>query len=116
MYTCLNVCENHYLFLNCILHNRPRHKFSFDVFDRTDLTLLLSAKVNEELEKYSASITGVPYFVVGDKNSQFVNFIFRFNYPSRSIHTIGFSWQINGSQKLSGAQPPEVFLRAFQVV
>ena len=78
--------------------------------------LLLSAKVNEELEKYSASITGVPYFVVGDKNSQFVNFIFRYNYPSRSIHTIGFSWQINGSQKLSGAQPPEVFLRAFQVV
>ncbi|KAL4652777.1 hypothetical protein ACB098_01G226600 [Castanea mollissima] len=43
-------------------------------------------EVNEELEKYSASITGVPYFV------------------------------INGSQKLSGAQPPEVFLRAFQVV
>jgi len=24
-------------------------------------------------------------------------------------------WQINGNQKLSGGQPPEVFLRAFQV-
>ncbi|KAB1211423.1 hypothetical protein CJ030_MR6G021387 [Morella rubra] len=42
-------------------------------------------EVNEELEKYSANISGVPYFV------------------------------INGIQKLSGAQPSEVFLRAFQV-
>jgi len=43
-------------------------------------------EVNEELDKYSANITGVPYFV------------------------------INGIQKLSGAQPPEVFLKAFRVV
>ncbi|XP_018816905.1 uncharacterized protein YwbO-like isoform X1 [Juglans regia] len=42
-------------------------------------------EVNEELQKYSENITGVPYFV------------------------------INGIQKLSGAQPPEVLLRAFQV-
>ncbi|KAF8399654.1 hypothetical protein HHK36_015524 [Tetracentron sinense] len=41
-------------------------------------------EVNEELEKYSAQITGVPYYV------------------------------INGKHKLSGGQPPEVFLRAFQ--
>ncbi|GAB2288966.1 hypothetical protein Dimus_023271 [Dionaea muscipula] len=42
-------------------------------------------EVNEELGKYSAHITGVPYYV------------------------------INGKQKLSGGQPPEVFLQAFQL-
>ncbi|KAK9272939.1 hypothetical protein L1049_003318 [Liquidambar formosana] len=42
-------------------------------------------EVNEELEKYSAHISGVPYYV------------------------------INGKQKLSGGQPPEIFQRAFQV-
>ncbi|OVA16924.1 DSBA-like thioredoxin domain [Macleaya cordata] len=42
-------------------------------------------EVYEELEKYSSRITGVPYYV------------------------------INGKHKLSGGQPPEVFLRAFQV-
>jgi hypothetical protein len=26
-------------------------------------------KVNEELDKYSANITGVPYFVVGEKKN-----------------------------------------------
>ncbi|CAK7335313.1 unnamed protein product [Dovyalis caffra] len=41
-------------------------------------------EVNEELEKHSAHITGVPFYV------------------------------INGKQKLSGGQPPEVFLRAFE--
>lgn len=41
-------------------------------------------EVEEELKTYSRNITGVPYYV------------------------------INGSQKLSGGQPPEVFLRAFQ--
>ncbi|GMH27241.1 hypothetical protein Nepgr_029084 [Nepenthes gracilis] len=42
-------------------------------------------EVNEDLEKYSAAITGVPHYL------------------------------INGKQKLSGAQPPEVFLQAFQL-
>ncbi|XP_022155021.1 uncharacterized protein LOC111022167 [Momordica charantia] len=42
-------------------------------------------QVKEELEKYSGKISGVPFYV------------------------------INGKHKLSGAQPPEVFLRAFQV-
>ncbi|KAF9611496.1 hypothetical protein IFM89_032466 [Coptis chinensis] len=40
--------------------------------------------VYAELEKYSDHITGVPYYV------------------------------INGKNKLSGGQPPEVFARAFQ--
>ncbi|XXG47429.1 hypothetical protein AAC387_Pa02g2079 [Persea americana] len=43
-------------------------------------------EVNEELEKYSAAIRGVPYYV------------------------------INGKHKLNGAQQPEVFLGAFQAV
>ncbi|KAL0911154.1 hypothetical protein M5K25_019270 [Dendrobium thyrsiflorum] len=43
-------------------------------------------EVNEELEKYSSRISGVPYFV------------------------------FNGSFQLSGGQPPEAFLRAFQAV
>ncbi|XP_022955347.1 uncharacterized protein LOC111457403 [Cucurbita moschata] len=42
-------------------------------------------EVKEELEKYSGKISGVPFYV------------------------------INGKHKLNGAQPPEVFLRAFQV-
>ncbi|XP_050226488.1 uncharacterized protein LOC126676347 isoform X2 [Mercurialis annua] len=42
-------------------------------------------EVNEDLEKYSGNITGVPYYV------------------------------INGKHKLSGGQPPEVFIRAFEV-
>ncbi|XWS75647.1 hypothetical protein CRYUN_Cryun01aG0109000 [Craigia yunnanensis] len=42
-------------------------------------------EVNEELEKYSANISGVP------------------NYT------------INGKHQLSGGQPPEAFMRAFQV-
>lgn len=42
-------------------------------------------EVNEELEKYSAHITGVPFYV------------------------------INGKQKFSGGQPPEVFQKAFEV-
>ncbi|KAI7744179.1 hypothetical protein M8C21_020797 [Ambrosia artemisiifolia] len=42
-------------------------------------------EVNEELEKYSANIWGVPHYV------------------------------LNGEHKLSGGQPAEVFLRAFQV-
>ncbi|KAK8606639.1 hypothetical protein V6N13_052406 [Hibiscus sabdariffa] len=42
-------------------------------------------EVNEELEKYSANISGVPNYV------------------------------INGKHQMSGGQPPEVFLRAFQV-
>lgn len=41
-------------------------------------------EVNEELEKYSSRLSGVPHFV------------------------------INGKYELSGGQPPEVFLRAFQ--
>ncbi|KAL9273010.1 hypothetical protein AKJ16_DCAP17590 [Drosera capensis] len=43
------------------------------------------SEVNEELAKYSAHITGVPYYVINEK------------------------------QKLSGAQPLEVFLQAFQI-
>ncbi|KAE8685221.1 DSBA oxidoreductase family protein isoform 2 [Hibiscus syriacus] len=42
-------------------------------------------EVNEELEKYSANISGVPHYVINEKH------------------------------QLSGGQPPEVFLRAFQV-
>lgn len=42
-------------------------------------------EVEEELKTYSGNISGVPYYV------------------------------INGNHKLSGGQPPEVFLRAFQV-
>ncbi|KAA8530473.1 hypothetical protein F0562_005182 [Nyssa sinensis] len=42
-------------------------------------------EVNEELEKYSAHINGVPFYV------------------------------LNGKHQISGGQPPEVFLRAFQV-
>ncbi|TYI20061.1 hypothetical protein ES332_A07G208500v1 [Gossypium tomentosum] len=42
-------------------------------------------EVNEDLQKYSANISGVPNYV------------------------------INGKQQLSGGQPPEVFLRAFHV-
>ncbi|XP_022843706.1 uncharacterized protein LOC111367190 isoform X1 [Olea europaea var. sylvestris] len=41
-------------------------------------------EVNEELQKYSANISGVPYYV------------------------------INGKHQLSGGQPPETFLRTFQ--
>ncbi|KAF2291015.1 hypothetical protein GH714_018325 [Hevea brasiliensis] len=41
-------------------------------------------EVNDDLKKYSANITGVPYY------------------------------EINGKHKLSGGQPPEVFLRAFE--
>ncbi|XP_044468739.1 uncharacterized protein YwbO-like isoform X2 [Mangifera indica] len=41
-------------------------------------------EVKEDLEKYSSQITGVPHYV------------------------------INGKYQLSGGQPPEVFLRAFQ--
>ncbi|XP_042464113.1 uncharacterized protein YwbO-like isoform X1 [Zingiber officinale] len=41
-------------------------------------------EVNEELEKYSSRINGVPHFVINEK------------------------------YKISGGQPPEVFLRAFQ--
>ncbi|KAL6994110.1 hypothetical protein U1Q18_012215 [Sarracenia purpurea var. burkii] len=41
-------------------------------------------EVNEEVEKYSGSITGVPHYV------------------------------INGKLKISGGQPPETFLSAFQ--
>ncbi|KAJ7974273.1 DSBA oxidoreductase family protein [Quillaja saponaria] len=44
-----------------------------------------SEEVLKELDEYSGNITGVPYFV------------------------------INKNHNLSGAQPPEVFLRAFQV-
>ncbi|KAL3723409.1 hypothetical protein ACJRO7_035576 [Eucalyptus globulus] len=43
-------------------------------------------EVNEELEQYSSNISGVPHFV------------------------------INGKHRLSGGQPPEVFLRAFEVI
>lgn len=43
-------------------------------------------EVNEELQKYSSHISGVPHFV------------------------------FNGSFQLSGGQPPEAFLHAFQVV
>ncbi|RDX74933.1 ywbO, partial [Mucuna pruriens] len=43
-------------------------------------------EVEEELKTYSGNITGVPYYV------------------------------INGNHKLSGGQPPEVFLRAFQLL
>uniref|UniRef100_A0A1D1Z3D6 Uncharacterized protein ywbO n=2 Tax=Anthurium amnicola TaxID=1678845 RepID=A0A1D1Z3D6_9ARAE len=43
-------------------------------------------EVQEELERYSREITGVPHFV------------------------------INGRRELSGGQPPEVFLRAFEAV
>ncbi|KAG0481402.1 hypothetical protein HPP92_012260 [Vanilla planifolia] len=42
-------------------------------------------EVNEELQTYSSHITGVPHFL------------------------------INGSYQLSGGQPPEVFLRAFEL-
>ncbi|XP_026425100.1 uncharacterized protein LOC113321406 [Papaver somniferum] len=42
-------------------------------------------EVHEELQKYSAQISGVPFYV------------------------------INGKHKLSGGQPPEVFLKTFQV-
>ncbi|KAH9739687.1 DSBA domain-containing protein [Citrus sinensis] len=42
-------------------------------------------EVHEELKKYSANISGVPHFV------------------------------LNGKHELSGGQPPEVYLRAFQV-
>ncbi|KAG4937527.1 hypothetical protein JHK85_052446 [Glycine max] len=54
------------------------------------VTMLLSSSfkmlnVEEELKTYSGNISGVPYYV------------------------------INGNHKLSGGQPPEVFLRAFQV-
>ncbi|EOY03799.1 PREDICTED: uncharacterized protein YwbO isoform X1 [Theobroma cacao] len=42
-------------------------------------------EVNEELEKYSANISGVP------------------------------NYMINGKHQLSGGQPPEVFMRAFEV-
>ncbi|KAK2413187.1 Thioredoxin superfamily protein [Trifolium repens] len=42
-------------------------------------------EVEDELKAHSGNITGVPYYV------------------------------INGNQKLSGAQSPEVFLRTFQV-
>ncbi|GKV16951.1 hypothetical protein SLEP1_g27516 [Rubroshorea leprosula] len=42
-------------------------------------------EVNEELNKYSSHISGVPHYV------------------------------INGKHQLSGGQPPEVFMRAFQV-
>ncbi|XP_057768583.1 uncharacterized protein LOC130988687 [Salvia miltiorrhiza] len=41
-------------------------------------------EINEELKKYQSNINGVPHYV------------------------------INGKQQLSGGQPPEVFLRAFQ--
>lgn len=44
-----------------------------------------AVEVNEDFEKHSAHITGVPFFV------------------------------INGNQKLSGGQPPEVFLQAFKL-
>lgn len=43
-------------------------------------------EVKEELEKYSAHLGGVPFYLIN-----------------------------NGKQKLSGAQPPEVFLKAFEV-
>ncbi|XP_020599735.1 uncharacterized protein LOC110039118 [Phalaenopsis equestris] len=43
-------------------------------------------EVNEELQKYSSQISGVPHFV------------------------------INGSYEISGGQPPEAFLHAFQAV
>ncbi|PKA49177.1 hypothetical protein AXF42_Ash010862 [Apostasia shenzhenica] len=43
-------------------------------------------EVDEELQKYSSRISGVPHF------------------------------RINGSHELSGGQPPEVFLRAFESV
>ncbi|KAK2633029.1 hypothetical protein EUGRSUZ_L00721, partial [Eucalyptus grandis] len=43
-------------------------------------------EVNEELEQYSSNISGVPHFVVNDKH------------------------------RLSGGQPPEVFLRAFEII
>ncbi|XP_030547904.1 uncharacterized protein YwbO isoform X1 [Rhodamnia argentea] len=43
-------------------------------------------EVNEELEQYSSNISGVPYYV------------------------------INGKYRLSGGQPPEAFLQAFEVV
>ncbi|CAI0454467.1 unnamed protein product [Linum tenue] len=41
-------------------------------------------EVMEDLDKYSSNITGVPYYV------------------------------LNGKVKLSGGQPPEAFLRAFE--
>ncbi|XP_062009749.1 uncharacterized protein LOC133726252 [Rosa rugosa] len=44
-------------------------------------------EVKEDLNKYSGSINGVPHFVIN-----------------------------NGKQALSGAQPPEIFLKAFEVV
>ncbi|XP_052205240.1 uncharacterized protein LOC127810059 isoform X1 [Diospyros lotus] len=43
-------------------------------------------EVNEEVKKYSANVTGVPHYV------------------------------INGKVQLSGGQPPNIFLRAFQAV
>lgn len=46
------------------------------MFSTELILLLVSAKVNEELEKYSANISGVPYFVVGDNNLQFMNLVF----------------------------------------
>lgn len=47
----------------------------FQCFYGTNLALV-SDKVNEELQKYSENITGVPYFVVGDNNSQFMKQMF----------------------------------------
>ncbi|WRX19969.1 DSBA-like thioredoxin domain - like 1 [Theobroma cacao] len=51
----------------------------------TEVAFSESMKVNEELEKYSANISGVP------------------------------NYMINGKHQLSGGQPPEVFMRAFEV-
>jgi len=47
---------------------------------------LCCQKVQEELNKYSSAISGVPHFV------------------------------INGKYQLSGGQPPSVFMRAFEMV
>jgi len=33
----------------------------------------------------------------------------------KTVIHLSIIWQINGTHKLSGGQPPEVFLRAFQV-
>lgn len=69
-------------------------------------------KVNKELEKHSANISGVPHYVVGD-------WIIRFTLGfCLSVWIKGYLFilsQINGKHQLSGGQPAEVFLRAFQV-
>lgn len=84
-----------------------------------ELSYSVSLKVNDELNKYSANISGVPYYVVCDESSTVLVLFTSLYIYWMHIFVIEELFlylfeQVSGKHKLSGGQPTEAFLRAFE--